>query len=143
MTPLDKIHLAVEDLRARGVRHATAAPLVYRLLWRLGIAIPPPLYQSVLGTLVLHGFLFGVLLGTVLACADRRLAPYGAILFGTLGGVVYGTVMAANYRLRARRLGLSTWNEYLPGAGTDEDEGWWSRWCCTPSRSALASTGQG
>jgi hypothetical protein len=124
MTPLDKIHLAVDDLRARGVRKATAAPLLYRLLWRLGIATAPPLYQGFLGTFVLQGCVFGVPLGAVLACADRRLAPDGAILLGTAGGIIYGALMALYFRIYAYRLGFPKWDDYLPDTGTEEEEGW-------------------
>jgi hypothetical protein len=124
MTPFEKIDLAVDDLRARGVRKATAAPLFYCLLWRLGIATAPPLYQGFLGTFVLQGCMFGVPLGAVLACADRRLAPDGAILLGTAGGIIYGALMALYFRVNAYRLGLPKWDDYLPDTGTEEEEGW-------------------
>ena len=124
MTSLEKIHLVVEELRARGVRKAVAAPLPYRLLWRTRIAIPPPLFQSFLGLLLLHGVLFGLFMGAVLACADRRLAPDGAMLLGTVSGAIFGLVMATHFRVEARRLGLPSWEDFPYGAGTEEEEGW-------------------
>jgi prepilin signal peptidase PulO-like enzyme (type II secretory pathway) len=124
MTSLEKIHLAVEELRARGVRKSVAAPLPYRLLWRTGFAIPPPLFQSFLGLLILHGVFFGVILGAILACADRRLAPDGATLLGTVSGAIFGLVMATHFRVEARRLGLPPWGDFPYGTGTEEDEGW-------------------
>ena len=124
MRQLDKIHLAVEDLRARGVRKSTAAPHFYRLLWRLGIAVPPPLFLSFHLTLALHGCAFGISLGALLACADRRLAPDGAILFGALGGSIFGVLTAIYFWLYARRLQLPEWAEFFPGEWADEDEGW-------------------
>jgi Family of unknown function (DUF6404) len=124
MTSFEKITFAVEELNARNVRKATATPLPYRLLWRLGFAIPPPLFQSFLGLAVFHGLLFGLLLGAILACVDRRLAPDGATVFGTIGGAIFGLVMAAHFRLEARRLELPNWSEYPFGLGDEEEEGW-------------------
>ena len=124
MDRFERIQLAVEEVRARGVRKAAAAPLPYRLLWRLAIAIPPPRFQSFLGAFVFNGVLFGVPLGAILACADRRLAPDGATLFGTIGGAVYGLTMATYYRWHARRLGLPSWEDFPYDLGTEEKEGW-------------------
>jgi hypothetical protein len=124
MTPIDKIQLAIAELLDRRVRKATAAPLPYRLLWRLGIAIPPPLFQSFVGLAVFHGLLFGVPLGAILACADRRLAPDGATILGTISGAIFGLVMAIHFRLEARRLGLPSWEAFPYEPGTEEEEGW-------------------
>src|SRR5262245_22876138 len=124
MTSFEKITLAVEELSARKVRKATAAPLPYRLFWRLGFAIPPPLFQSFLGLLILHGTLFGILMGAILACVDRRLAPDGATFFGTIGGAIFGVVMATHFRLEARRLGLPNWRSFPFGLGEEEEDGW-------------------
>ena len=123
MSPIERIHEAVEDLLARDVARRTAAPLAYRFLWFLGIPVRPPLYQSYLALLLLHGFLFGGVLGAILACADRRLAPDGATVLGTLGGAIYGIMMATYYRLRAWSLGLPAWDENAPDWRLEED-GW-------------------
>jgi uncharacterized protein DUF6404 len=124
MAPFEKIDLAVEELRTRRVRKATAAPLLYRLLWRLGVAIPPPLFQSFLGAAVLHGLLIGVPIGAFLACWDRRLAPVGATYYGTIAGAIYGLLMATYLRWQARRLGLPRWADFPEVLGTEEEEGW-------------------
>ena len=124
MTRIQRIRDAVEDLLGRGVAKRTAAPLTYRFFWFLEIPIRPPLYQCFLGLVLVHGFLFGVPLGAVLACADRRLAPDGATVFGTLGGAIYGLMVATYYRLKARWLGLPEWDEDAPEWGSAEEEGW-------------------
>jgi hypothetical protein len=124
MTPFEKIDLAVKELRERRVRNSMAAPLLYRFLWRLGIAIPPPLLQSFLGAAVIHGLLIGVPIGAFLACWDRRLAPVGATYYGAIAGAVYGLLMATYFRWQARRLGLPSWGDFPDGLGTEEEEGW-------------------
>ena len=124
MTSLEKIHLAVEELRARGIRKSVAEPLPYRVFLRTGIAIPPPLFQSFLGLFILHGMFFGVTFGTILACADRRLAPDGAIILGTVSGAIFGLVMAIHFRVESRRLGLPPWGDFPYGSETEEEDGW-------------------
>jgi len=124
MTQFEKIALAVEELRQRRLRKSTASPLLYRFLWRLGVAIPPPLFQSFLGAAVVHGLWIGVPIGAFLACWDRRLAPVGATYYGTIAGAGYGLLMATYLRWQARRLGLPSWADFPEVMGTEEEEGW-------------------
>jgi hypothetical protein len=124
MTQLEKVRFAVEDLVARGVRKPTASPLLYRLLWHIGVATPPPLFQSFLGAFVLQGCSFGLLLGAVLACADRRLAPNDATLLGIGGGTTFGVLMGLHYWWYARRLGLPKWDDYTPGEPAEKEPDW-------------------
>jgi len=124
MSPRERIWLAVEELRARRVARRTAAPILYRFLWLLNIPIPPPLFQSFAGAMVLNGFVFGAILGAILASFDRRMAPDGAIIYGTIAGAIYGFFMAVNYRFTARRLGLPLWGEYVPGSWEEEEDDW-------------------
>jgi hypothetical protein len=69
--------------------------------------------------------LFGVTLGAILACADRRLAPDGAILLGTVSGEIFGLVMATHFRVEARRLGRPGWEEFPDEVGCEEEEEGW------------------
>jgi hypothetical protein len=121
---LDKVQHAVDDLIDRGVRKQTAAPLLYRLLWRARIAVPPPLYQGFLGNAFFHGPLIGVPLGALLACADRRLAPDGATILGTIAGTIFGVLMALYYRWYAWRLDLPKWTDFDHRQFTEEEAGW-------------------
>jgi hypothetical protein len=133
MTQLDKIALAVADLRARGVWRSTAAPPLYRLLWRLGVAAPPPLFQSFLSLTGVLGAFFGLSLalayGTALFVAAPDLAGPGerslaAVTTGVLAGLLFGLPMAVYYRWYARRLGLPAWDEYVPGELTEREPDW-------------------
>lgn len=46
----------VLDLTGRGVKEATAAPPFSRMLWKLGIDAPPPLFAAFgINTLVMGG----------------------------------------------------------------------------------------
>ena len=38
----------VRDLKSQGVHRFASAPLEYRILWKLGIKVKPPYYQSLL-----------------------------------------------------------------------------------------------
>jgi hypothetical protein len=74
--------------------------------------------------MALHGFFFGGILGAVLACSDRRLAPDGATILGTISGAIYGLVMASHYRIEARRLALRPWEDVALPWWEHEGEEW-------------------
>ncbi|HVL13060.1 MAG TPA: DUF6404 family protein [Gemmata sp.] len=126
MTPRRKIDAAVDDLLARGVPWHTAAPPHYRLLWAAGWHVPPLLFQSFSGSLLLNGACFGLLFAAMALVAERHHAPEVALFLGGGGGLTVGLLVAALYRFRAWRLGLPRWADYRPPGEEDDsaDAGW-------------------
>src|SRR5215471_7502388 len=116
MTPREKIDAAVEELRDRRVRSTTAAPPLYRLLWTIGIHVPPPLFQSFLGVITVQGAFFGLFMSGFVAFLSGPGDRWElAIELGLASGLVFGLLMAAYFRWYARRLGLPRWADYCPG----------------------------
>ncbi len=133
MTQLEKARAAVEDLVARGVWRSTAAPLFYRALWRLGVAAPPPLFQSSLGLTGIFGAPFGLIVAVVFGPAlffrtSDSARPVDILILvtgaGTLVGLQFGTVVATYFRWYARRLGLPKWDDYTPGELAEKEPDW-------------------
>jgi hypothetical protein len=120
MTAREKINAALDDLKARGVSKSSAAPPVYRLLWALGIHIPPPHFQSFLGLFALQGLSFALIMTSVLF-AVMQPNEFGLLaLVGVGSGLLFGLLMASFMQIQRRRLGLPRWDDYTPGQTEDE-----------------------
>jgi hypothetical protein len=75
VTGQEKIAAAVAELVARGVGKSTAAPILYRILWRLGVHLPPPLFQNFLANVTIQGTSIGLLVGILTAPVIDLMAP--------------------------------------------------------------------
>ncbi len=113
----------IEELDQQGVSPYTVAPPLFRLLWALGLKIPPPLFLG-FGKLVLlmgtgFGLLWGVLYGIGMWLLEwQGEVPAGVAVSITVfaamsAGLIFGLIMAWYTRWTAVRLGLpSSWEEY-------------------------------
>ncbi|UWX03491.1 hypothetical protein H1235_10200 [Pseudoxanthomonas sp. NC8] len=63
MTDPDKLERMRKHMLALGVSPSTAAPPLWKLLWRLGIDLPPPLFMGFWHTALLMGSFFGLFWG--------------------------------------------------------------------------------
>lgn len=111
------IQAALRDLAARGFAPQTLEPLIYRLAWRAGIALPPPQFGH-------FGACFLVLLSlAILPCAVIVFAHLTSDgngdldLSTTLGFVLFtwgllAALIALYQQSRARRSGVPPWREF-------------------------------
>lgn len=113
MTHDEKVAFLLDDLARKGIGRYTVAPPIYRLLWRLGIEVKPPLFASFLSLVAITGVGYGVLLGLFMWFFVWQSSPLSDVA-GTaaLAGVLFGLFMGLYYRWRARKLGLSRWEDY-------------------------------
>ena len=115
MNHQEKIDYLLNDLAQRGVGKYTTAPPLYRLLWRLGIEVPPPHFAGFWTLAIFMGVFFGVFWGIFMwfflwRSEDMPLAI--AIGSSLIAGVLFGVTMAAYYRWRASKLALPRWEDY-------------------------------
>jgi hypothetical protein len=113
-----KVKHLIADLRHRGVSPYTAAPPLFRLLWAMGLDVPPPLFLGFLPLTLLLGAFFGALWGGFMWLLLWRALhmPLGvAALTSACDGLAFGLCMAWYYRQKAERLRLPPWEDY-PGA---------------------------
>ena len=97
------------ETHQQGVGGWTAAPPLVRLLWRLKLDVPPPLYWSFAANALTLGLMLGLLfwLFTFLI----RDGGWGRGLITTsIAAVFFGWGMASYTRKLARRLRLSPWD---------------------------------
>lgn len=109
------IQVALRFLDRSGVPRREAAPLLHRMLWRLGIALPPPILAGFLTNTLLQGLLFGVfwtVLMWLLLWQGRAPALELLLLAGGASGAMFGLVMATLlWFLRGARE-LPTWQQF-------------------------------
>ncbi len=134
MTHREKVDRFIEDMRERGVGTSSAAPPLFRLLWALGLEIPPPLFLGFLPLALAAGAFFGFFWGLFMAAffliwlvvGEGVLWGHAAIdlvwkgLFGLgvlaggafVAGLLFGLTMATYMRWKAARLALPSWDRY-------------------------------
>jgi hypothetical protein len=124
MTHSEKVALAVNDLVSRGVRPLTAAPPIFRLLWRLRVPIRPPHFMR-FRTLALFvgigwGATFDLYIWAVIARSGRAATPSVHAVVA-VGAALFGLLLALFYWWQARRLGLPPWEQYPDQAERGRD----------------------
>jgi len=99
----------VSELQAQGVSRYTSAPPVYRLAWRLGFRVKPPLYQSFRTRAATMGVAFGILMAIaqwLLPLNDTPFLLGRTLLMTTVMGAIFGLTMSLILQLKIRRLRL-------------------------------------
>ena len=103
------------QLATRQIAPGIIAPPLWRLLWKLGIPLTPPLFLGFMPLALLCGGFFAVLWGLVMYLASWRAndTATAAMLVGMLtAGVLFGLIMATVYRRHASGLQLPAWSDY-------------------------------
>jgi uncharacterized membrane protein len=123
VAPGELDHLATVDayiaeMAALGVGTYTAAPPFFRLLWGMGLRIPPPLFMGYVPLTLITGGIFAVLWGIGMWLISWRtqsdMPIWLAVVVSLLAGLLFGLGMASYYRSRSRKLPLPSWQNYLP-----------------------------
>ena len=114
MTHSQKIDRLVSELKAEGVGRNWSSPPLFRMLWALGIKVPPPLFMHFFPLAILiGGFVFVMLIILRLWFLGLRadLLPGDLLLLPTAAGSV-GLLASWNFHRKARRLQLPSWETY-------------------------------
>lgn len=115
MTHRQKVDRLMNELGKKGVGKYTVAPPIFRLLWTLGLQVPPPFFLGFFALTLLMGAFFGVFWGGTMWLLQRqsgRLPVELAVIIAAGAGLCFGLAMATYYRWKAARLGLPTWESY-------------------------------
>lgn len=109
------IQSALRFLDSKGLARGQSAPLLHRLLWRAGIALPPPILAGFGTNALVQGLLFGLfwtaLMWLMLWQGSER--PLVLLLVaGLLAGALFGMVMAALMRSLRRHRKLPDWRQF-------------------------------
>jgi len=109
------IQSALRFLDGKGMARVQSAPLLHRLLWRMGIALPPPILAGFGTNALVQGLLFGLfwtaLMWLMLWQGSER--PLALLLAaGLVAGALFGIVMAALMRSLRRHRKLPDWRQF-------------------------------
>jgi hypothetical protein len=121
MSHRQKVDHLIAKLGQKGVGFYTVAPPIFRLLWVLGLEVPPSFFLGsrqlalVMGTT--FGVLFGLFWGVVIWLWQwQREIPAGVavqitVCAAVFAGLLFGLVMARTYRGKAAQLVFSSSSE--------------------------------
>jgi hypothetical protein len=136
MSHSEKVDYFIDDMRRRGIKPSSVAPPLFRMLWALGLKVPPPLFWGFAPLALFMGVLFGFLWGVLMAiffmiwhfwAGTSQGRPLGELLLtgairlalvaaaAAVAGVLFGLCMATVGRWKAAKLELPGWEEYPDG----------------------------
>ncbi len=119
MTAPEKREYFIRDMLDRGEKKSGISPLIYRLLWKIGVNIPPPLFASFLQHTLVAG-IFGATFWGLVMWFMMWLTIWRENIFTVIaGGLFYGlfltlVVRAQNCRKRRKLKLCEEWPDYEP-----------------------------
>jgi membrane associated rhomboid family serine protease len=100
-------------LSSRGVSRRHAAPLLFRLLWRLGLRIRPPHFLGFTGVAVLYGTWFTSAWGVfmwMLVWSELGKSIVDVALRAAAAGACFGLMIAWLYARERREFAVPDWD---------------------------------
>jgi len=116
MNQTSKLESYKQHMAAAGVSRFAALPPLWRLFWRLGIKIPPPVFLGFATNALIFGGYFGLSFGLTMWLL-HGLGVLDSPVFSTpwiasIVGVPFGLAMASEQRTLANKFQLGAWAEF-------------------------------
>jgi len=105
---------ALELLRGTGMWESNYLPPAVRLLWSLGVKVPPPHFASFWMSGAVTGFFFGIVWGALMWFTQWEHAGMGLAQAGwsaAAAGLFFGLSMAGYYAWGRRKHALPAWEQ--------------------------------
>jgi hypothetical protein len=103
---------ALAILEQTGMLRSNYASPIFRLLWRLGLDVPPPdfvgFWPLAAGTTLWFGVAWGGFMWFVV-WRQQHLAPYLALMGACCAGLMFGVAMAGYYAWGRKKYKLPRW----------------------------------
>jgi hypothetical protein len=112
-----KVNAHVAEMGSAGVADYIAAPPPFRLAWKMGLAIPPPLFLGFIPIFLMVGVpltLVWALLSGLTGLLGWAISTFVALTVG----LSIAAAVADFYRRKSRGLALPSWENYLPARHT-------------------------
>lgn len=104
---------ALAHLARTGIWQSNYAPPLFRMLWSVGVRVPPPHFIPFAAAALLMGSVFAILLfgvAMVLGVAGPHAGLGTVAVTDVLAGTFFGLSMAAYYKFGRTRYGLPAWD---------------------------------
>lgn len=110
-----QLHRSLVVLSQRGLPRHRYEPPLFRLLWKIGIQVPPPHYMGFAKVAVSFGAWFAVFWGSLMwllmwSRQGRDLSDDA--LAATVAGACFGLLMAWFYERDRRKFALPAWESF-------------------------------
>ena len=112
MTPSTRRDAALALLARTGIRSNNYAPPALKLLWAMGLDVPPPHFASFAASTVLTGSFFGLVWGLLMwfwQWSDTGMSAGLAAALSVVAGLLFGLSMASYYAYGRRKHRLPPW----------------------------------
>lgn len=109
-----KLSSALAMLAAAGMSRSSYEPPLYRLLWRVGVFLPPPHFASFGFNFVFNAAWFGVSWGAIMWLLVWSHLGGSAVVAASAAiaaGLLFGLIMASYYHHIARKHKLPVWSQ--------------------------------
>jgi hypothetical protein len=116
----EKIAAFIQDMKDRGMDPHTAFPILFRLVWMMGLQVPPPLFLGMWGNFLWSAGFFGTLIasaGAVIWWQHPNIPLWVMWLTALIlssGVVAVCAFNASATRSAVRKLQLPSWDRYKP-----------------------------
>ena len=111
-----RLRQALALLENKGLGKSTYAPPLFRLLWKLGVKVPPPHMAGFAFNGLLMGGFFGVFWSLLmwLMLWGRQGMPLAIVAIAALlAGALFGLMMAWYMRYSARKHAIPHWRDFI------------------------------
>ena len=103
---------ALRLLKSTGIRESNYCPPLLRLLWRLGLQVPPPHFANFGATAVFAGSFFGISWGLLMWLffwQGAGMKPTAVVGISAIAGALFGLTMSAYYAYGRKKHALPSW----------------------------------
>ena len=116
MNTSSKIDRLIANMAAAGIPKGDAFPPLWRVLWIVGVKLPPPLFLGFFPIALVFGGYFGLgfafITWLLQGVGFLGVPAFPPSLYGLLTGIPFGLYMASQYRDLAEKHNLGTWSEF-------------------------------
>jgi hypothetical protein len=110
-----RLQRALAMLESKKLGRNTYAPPLFRLMWKMGLKLPPPHMAGFAINATLMGGFFGAFWGLfmwLLMWSRQGMPLLVGVATALVAGLLFGLTMAWYLRHQARRHGIPHWREF-------------------------------
>jgi len=122
MTHSEKVEAARRQLTGSGVAESNWAPPLWKLMWWMGLEVPPPPFLGFWRNALLMGGLCAASFWGLMwfgLWSRQGMPAWTAVLLAVAGGSLFGVFMALYHRRMARKHRLPAWSDYAGDSAPD------------------------